>query len=654
MSRDREVRRFHIPVLIPLDVLASLFGSAMDCSSDESSDLSETDIDDYADKSYLDLKSGKLVARLGSDRFRCPFCPGKKKQDYRYNELLQHAVGVGASNRAAKVKANHQALAKLLKEDHADAAATLPPRQAITLNNPPKPVKDQEVFVWPWMGILANVPAEQTQGGGAMLMKQLADFKPVQYTAVYGANGYTGYGIVLFTKDWIGFKNALAFQNFFKSQRLGKVDWKETKRHGKYLFGWLAKEEDYKSDDSVGRFLSENGDLKTVSDLEQEMSSKTDNLIANLTQEITAKSKYVQELECKCNQINLSLQRVMQESDLLHKHYNEEMQNMQSAAREHTQRVFQETDKLRKQLIEKESYIQRRSRQLNELVAQTDMERRRLEEERKKNADQNDSLNMAQIEQQKADKRALELLAKHETEKKEALDKVLQLERQVDEKQKLELDIEQLKGKLEVVKHMAGEGVDVKKRSEELTAELNEKIEEMEDLEALNQTLVVKERMTNDEIQDAKKELITGLSELLGPRSNIGIKRMGELDEKPFLLACKQRYGANSDVKALELVSLWQEHLKDPNWHPFKIVTTGPMTEQVINDKDEKLVGLKEQLGEEVYKAVTTALLEINEYNASGSYVVSELWNNKENRKATITEAIQHALKQWKAQKRRR
>ena len=89
---------------------------------------------------------------------------------------------------------------------------------------------------------------------------------------------------------------------------------------------------------------------------------------------------------------------------------------------------------------------------------------------------------------------------------------MLQLERQVDEKQKLELDIEQLKGKLEVVRHMEGEGVDVKKRTEELTAKLNERIEEMEDLEALNQTLVIKERMTNDEIQDAKKELITVMS----------------------------------------------------------------------------------------------------------------------------------------------
>ena len=75
-------------------------------------------------------------------------------------------------------------------------------------------------------------------------MKQLADFKPVQVTAVYGDNGYTGYVIVLFTKDWIGFKNALAFHNYFKSQRLGKLEWKETKQHVKYVFGWLAKEED--------------------------------------------------------------------------------------------------------------------------------------------------------------------------------------------------------------------------------------------------------------------------------------------------------------------------------------------------------------------------------------------------------------------------
>ena len=95
----------------------------MECSSDDSSELSDTDIADYAKKAYTDLKSGKLVARFGTDRFRCPFCPGKK-QEYRYSDLLNHAIGLSASNHAAKVKANHQALANHLKTDHADAATS--------------------------------------------------------------------------------------------------------------------------------------------------------------------------------------------------------------------------------------------------------------------------------------------------------------------------------------------------------------------------------------------------------------------------------------------------------------------------------------------------------------------------------------------------
>lgn len=94
-------------------------------------------------------------------------------------------------------------------------------------------------------------------------------------------------------------------------------------------------------------------------------------------------------------------------------------------------------------------------------------------------------------------------------EKEIALNKILQLEKQLDEKQKLELEIQQLRGRLLVVQHMEGEGVDVKKRTDELTEELNEKIKEMEYMEGLNQTLIIKERKTNDELQDAKKALIS-------------------------------------------------------------------------------------------------------------------------------------------------
>jgi predicted nucleic acid-binding protein len=58
---------------------------------------------------------------------------------------------------------------------------------------------------------------------------------------------------------------------------------------------------------------------------------------------------------------------------------------------------------------------------------------------------------------------------------------------------------------------MEGEGVDVKKRTEELTKELNERIEAMDNLKELNQVLINKQRMANDEVQDAKKELIRAL-----------------------------------------------------------------------------------------------------------------------------------------------
>lgn len=44
------------------------------------------------------------------------------------------------------------------------------------------------------------------------------------------------------------------------------------------------------------------------------------------------------ELECKCNQLDFDLQRTMEDSDSLH--YNEEIQNMQSVAWEHSLRIF--------------------------------------------------------------------------------------------------------------------------------------------------------------------------------------------------------------------------------------------------------------------------------------------------------------------------
>ena len=63
-------------------------------------------------------------------------------------------------------------------------------------------------------------------------------------------------------------------------------------------------------------------------------------------------------------------------------------------------------------------------------------------------------------------------------------------------------------------------------------------------------------------------------------RTNIGVKRMGEINEKTFVNECKKRFkGDDVLTKAGVGCSMWQENLKDPAWHPFKIVHNDGKTE---------------------------------------------------------------------------
>lgn len=74
----------------------------------------------------------------------------------------------------------------------------------------------------------------------------------------------------------------------------------------------------------------------------------------------------------------------------------------------------------------------------------------------------------------------------------------------------------------------------------------------------------------------------------------------------------------------------------------------------ILNEEDEELTLLRIKLGEEAYQAVTTALMEMNEYNPSGRYVTSELWHKKEQRRATLKEGIAYIIKQWSTLKSKR
>ncbi|KAK1571370.1 hypothetical protein Q3G72_015701 [Acer saccharum] len=188
-----------------------------------------------------------------------------------------------------------------------------------------------------------------------------------------------------------------------------------------------------------------------------------------------------------------------------------------------------------------------------------------------------------------------------------------------------------------------------------LRDQLEEKTETLQYLESLNQTLTLKESISNQELQDARKESISSLQDMLSSRTTLAIKRMGEVDQTSFLQACSLKFpdGDWEEISA-KLCSSWEENVKDPHWHPFKTVVYKGNMREIIDDDDEKLKDLRNEYGEAVYEAVSNALLELNEYNPSGRYVVPEVWNLKERRKATLKEIIQYIMKQLKTNKRKR
>ncbi|GAV72363.1 XS domain-containing protein/zf-XS domain-containing protein, partial [Cephalotus follicularis] len=441
----------------------------MDYSSEES-DIGESELDEYKDKPYEQLQAGKLKVKINGT-LSCPFCAGKKKQDYKYKDLLQHASGVakGSANRSGKQKANHLALAKYLE---IDLASEMDQGQPLVVT-PVIPTEEQEdMYVWPWMGIIVNLVAEEAASlHGDHFLQKFSRYKPLEVHTFLNEQEVVSEAIVTFNNDWNGFMNATEFEKAFETEHHGKKDWSAQKLHpGTSIYGWCARADDYVSRGAIGEFLRMQGKLRTISGIVQEVSR----VVAKLAIKIDMTNENLDQLHYKYNEKTMSLTRMLEEKDRLHSVFVEETRNLQRYARHSVQRILEEQEKLSYELETRKRKLDNRSKELNKREAMTEPEKQKLDDERKK---------LASMEQRKADENVLRLVEEQKREKEDALNKILQLEKQLDAKQKLEMDIEELKGKLQVMKHLGDDDdAAVQAKMQEMTSELEEKIEDLENL----------------------------------------------------------------------------------------------------------------------------------------------------------------------------
>ncbi|KAF9596660.1 hypothetical protein IFM89_012859 [Coptis chinensis] len=329
--------------------------------------------------------------------------------------------------------------------------------------------------------------------------------------------------------------------------------------------------------------------------------------------------KRLEEMKHKFEENSLNLQSLLEEKEKLTLACNEEMRKMHLMAKDHIQKNFHELEKC---MLNLESY--KKEIMLEKCESQSGGKRRKVLDDRNEN---NDLLQMPTMEQARTNEHVMKLLEVQVWEKEILHKRIILLEKNLDEKKVLELDMN--------------------KRMMEMTEMSKEKESDMEDLDSLNRMLIVKERRSNDELQEARKELMDALNDT-SRQAFVGVKRMGELDIKPFQDACQRKYcSEEADVKAYEFWSLWNDYLKNPEWHPFKRASGM----DIVDDKESNLKDLKNELGSKVYNAVATALLEMNEYNPSGRYAIPELWNFEEGRRATLKEGIKFISNKWKKQR---
>jgi hypothetical protein len=142
----------------------------------DSEDYDSDELNEAYEEAWAGLRDGTVVWKNSDGTFRCPYSPSRKKRDYKYSEIYQHAVGVSKGNRGPVIAGKHCALSEYL--------AAMPQSQVQRVSHwqqeiPPRvDSEDEDKRVCPWMGILQNIDIQtQTPNENFRIGAWAADIK---------------------------------------------------------------------------------------------------------------------------------------------------------------------------------------------------------------------------------------------------------------------------------------------------------------------------------------------------------------------------------------------------------------------------------------------------------------------------------------------
>lgn len=302
----------------------------MSRSSGEESDRSYSKLEDYSDTCYKQLKDGKFEVRISAEVYRCPYCSQKKrKQQYGFEDLLKHACAIveGSGLKGGVKKGEHIGLIKYL-----ESLERSKPLEKISLKvlNHSQNSDDNELLVYPWVGIVANIPVTFQEGKhfGESTENLTSEFtakgfNPVKVTRLWNYRSHICFAVVEFGEGWQGFHSAMKFEKCFEASGNDKKKFFDARHLGSELYGWIGREDDYYSEMAFGEFLRKFTDLKTIKEIEAEEKNKSDILLSSLSTVTEEENTRLKDIKLKFKETSMLLNNLITQKDNLFQAYNQ-------------------------------------------------------------------------------------------------------------------------------------------------------------------------------------------------------------------------------------------------------------------------------------------------------------------------------------------